>query len=283
MNIKDISIITLASAILIYFLVFFVGYQQISFNSDGTALENQYNGKGPENGHYGLHELYATVYAGILLFLASIISTIILYRRFGKSRFTWRPVIGGIFVAGIMGLGEAVEHNFDTLWHEFFHYLVMLGGLVAMFLLYIGTQEYRMQYRQGGKPASMSVILGMIIILPLVAFAVALNAVEPYDARVELPFIYLTAAPTLFLSGLTMLESYRQKEENKVLMGFLAMLAGTVTGLTVIALLARIGDIGNHAFIFALGQSLQVVYMSATAMLILVFTFTMWALADSNC
>ncbi|MBW6517964.1 MAG: hypothetical protein K0A89_05630 [ANME-2 cluster archaeon] len=282
MNIKDIFIITFASAILIYFLFFFVGYQQVSFNEDNTALENQYGGREGKEGHYGLDELYATVYAGILLFMASIISTIILYGRFGKSRFTWRPVIGGIFTAGFMGLGEALEHNFDTLWHEFFHYLVLLGGLVAMFFLYIGTQEYRMQYRQGGTPTSSKVILGIIIILPMVAFAIALNAIEPYDARVELPFIYLTATPTLFLSALTMLESYRQKEENKVLMGFLAMLAGTVTGLTVIIFLARIGDIGNHAFIFILGQSLQVVYMSATAMLILVFTFTMWALADSK-
>lgn len=277
----DVFLVLVSAAILILALTYGVDYQQVSFNPDNTALVDQFVGR-EGHGHYGLDELYATTYAGILLFIACIMSVKILYRRFGKSRFTWKPVIAGIFITGLMGLGEAVEHKLDTLGHEFFHYILLIGGLLAMYFLYIGTQEYRMQYKQGGKPMTPKSIAGLIIILPMFALALALNTIEPYDARVELPFIYLTAVPTLFLAAMTILESYRQKDENKVLMGFLATLAGTVTGLAVIILLARIGDISNNAFLFVFGQSMQVIYMSDTAMLILVFTFTMWAITDSS-
>lgn len=281
MTIKDILITLFAAIIIIYIFVFAVNYQEVAFNSDKTELINQYRGQYGHD-HYGLDELYPHMYAGILLFISSVLSSKILYSRFGKSRFTWRPVMAGIFVTGLIGLGESMEHLFDTLWHEFFHYIHMIGGLLAMYFLYIGTQEYRMQYKHGGKPISSRVIVGMIVILPLLSMVIALNASKAWDARLELPFIYLTTLPTMFLAGMTMWESYRQKEEYKVLMGFLAILAGTVTGLTIIILAGRIGDITDNAFLYVLGQSLQLVYLSASAMLILVFTFTMWAMCESR-
>lgn len=280
MNNKDILLVALAAIVLMYTFVFFVDYQQVTFNSEYSIIENQF--KGQKNGHYGLDELYATIYAGMILFIACTLSAKILYKRFGKSRFTWRPVIAGIFSTGLIGLGESVEHNLSTLGHEFFHYLLMLSGLLAMYFLYIGTQEYRMQFKVGGNPIKSKIIVGLLIILPLVAFAIALNSLEPYDSRIEMPFVYITATPTLFLAALTLRESYKQKDENRTLMGFLAILAGTVSGLTVINMMGRLGDIENHAFLFVLGQSLQVIYMSATAMLVFVFTFMMWSMAEST-
>lgn len=281
-NIKDILLLLFVSSLIIYTFFYAVEYQQVVFNSDKTELLNQFRGNYGQLGHFRLHELYPHMYAGMLLFIASIISVKVLYFRFGKSRFTWRPVIAGIFITGLIGLGETLEHLFDVLGHEFFHYVHLLAGLLAMFFLYMGTQEYRMQYKKGGKPINRRSIIGLIVILPLLAFTIALNSSKAWDTRVELPFVYLTVAPTVVLAGMTLLESYKQKEENKILMGFLAILAGTVTGLTVIILLGRIGDIGNYAFLYVLGQSLQAIALSATAMLILVFTFTMWAIADSS-
>lgn len=279
MNKRNVLIFILSLIFLIYILGPGVEYSDVTFNQDNTQLENQYKGQQGFD-HLGLDELYAHMYAAAFLFIAGTISSILLFERFGKSRFTWRPVIAGIFVTGMLGLGEIVEHFFHILGHEFFHYTHMLGGILAMYFLYIGTQEYPMQYRQGGKPIKKKVITGLILIVPLLSFTIALNSGDAWDERVEMPFLYLTAVPTIFLAGMTFIESYRQKEAHKVLMGFLAILALTVTTLVLVILAGRVGDLANHAFLYVIGQSLQVVFLSATAMLISIFTFTMWTLCN---
>src|SRR3989304_989848 len=73
-------------------------------------------------GNHNMLEQLVNNYAGMILFFASIVGVLIVYNNFRGSKN---------LVTGI-----------NPLPHESLHYLQMIGGPVALFLLYMGLREY---------------------------------------------------------------------------------------------------------------------------------------------
>ncbi|MBW6517958.1 MAG: hypothetical protein K0A89_05600 [ANME-2 cluster archaeon] len=260
--------------IMIYYPILRLGHGIVEFQDN--VMVNQFMA------HKGLHEIYVHIYSGFLLFLVSVISVILLYDHFKDSKYTWKPVMAGILSTGLIGLGEGAEHLFATFGHEVFHYTHMLGSPVAMYFLYIGTKEYSMQFKEGGKPMATRSIMAIMSSVFIVSVVLASFAREEWDPYIERPFIYIIAVPLILLSVLTIKEAYDQFEMQKIVMHNLSLLAISVMVLNIVILLGRDADIARNAYIYLVAQILQVLFLIVTATFIMVFTISMYIIMKQD-
>lgn len=261
-------------SIMIYLPIFRLGHGIVEF--EGNIIINQFMA------HKGLQEIYVHIYSGFLLFVVSVISVVILYDYFKDSKYTWKPVMAGILSTGLIGLGEGAEHLFAMFGHEVFHYTHMLGSPVAMYFLYIGTKEYSMQFKEGGKPMATRSIIAIMLSVFIVSVVLASFARVEWDPDIERPFIFIIAVPMIVLSLLTIKEAYDQFEMQKIVMHNLSLLAISVMLLNIVILLGRDADIVRNAYVFLVAQVLQVIFLIVTATFIMVFTISMYIIMKQD-
>ncbi|MCL7412902.1 MAG: hypothetical protein M8353_04695 [ANME-2 cluster archaeon] len=261
-------------SIMIYYPILRLGHGIVEFQD--SVMVNQFMA------HKGLHEIYVHIYSGFLLFVVSVISVVILYDSFKDSKYTWKPVMAGILSTGLIGLGEGAEHLFATFGHEVFHYTHMLGSPVAMYFLYIGTREYSMQFKEGGKPMATRSIIAIMSSVFIVSVVLASFARVEWDSDIERPFIYLIAVPLIVLSLLTIKEAYDQFEMQKIVMHNISLLAISVMLLNIVILLGRDADIVHNAYVYLVAQVLQVILLIVTATFIMVFTISMYIIMKQD-
>lgn len=251
-----------------------LGYGIVEFQDN--IIANQFMA------HKGLQEIYVHIYSGFLLFVASVISVAILYDYFKDSKYTWKPIMAGILSTGLIGLGEGAEHLFATFGHEVFHYTHMIGSPVAMYFLYVGTKEYSMQFKEGGKRMAGRTILVIMSSVFIISVVLASFARTQWDPAIERPFIYVIAIPLLALSFLTLKEAYSQFEMQKMLMHNLSLLAISVMFLNIVILLGRDADIVGNAYVYMVTHVFQVILLIVTATFIMVFTISMYIMLDRD-
>lgn len=258
--------------------IFSLNYKDIRFRDDNLILVNQLSG------HHGLLEMYVHLYAGMFLFIASIVSVYVLYGQFKGSTFTWRPVMAGIFVAGMIGFSESIDHLFAVYsssglialaGHNFFHFMHVLGGPIAIFFFYQGTKEYSMQFREGGSPMSKPAIITLLSVLPLLSLVTTILTLKVFEIDIAGTTLFIVSIAALVLAGFTLLESYRQWEMQSFLVGYLSLLAVSVTLLFITILLSLNSALLGNAYLYALSYSLQDIFHAVTASLIVLFTISM--------
>lgn len=275
-------------SLLILIPVFSLNYRDLKFRSDNLLVVNQL---GEQYGHHGMLEIYVHLYVGMFLFIVSVISILILYKQFKGSTFTWRPVMAGIFVTGMIGVSESIDHLFAAYLasgftafalHNFFNFIHLFGGPMAIFFFYQGTKEYSMQFREGGSPLSKITIILLLLILPVMALLVTILILKTFDVDITTSTVFLISIPTLILVGFTLKESYQQWEMQSFLMGFLSMLSISVSLLFLTILLSINSAVLGNGYLYVLAYSLQNIFHAATASLIILFTISMNVILSEN-
>lgn len=265
-------------ALLILIPVLSLNYKDIRFRDDNLVLVNQLSG------HHGLMEMYVHIYSGMFLFIAGIVSVLILYEQFKGSSFTWRPIMAGIFVTGMMGFSDGIDHLFAVYLssgfialalHTFFHFMHVLGGPIAIFFFYMGTKEYSMQFKEGGSPMSKSAIIFLLLFLPVLALLVTISSINVLEIDIANTIVFVVTVVTLILAGFTIRESYRQWDVQSFLMGYISLLAVSVSLLFVAILASMNSDVMGNAYLYALSHSLKDIFHVVTAALIILFTVSM--------
>lgn len=271
--------------LLVMIPVFSLNYKDIRFRDDNLVLVKQLSG------HYGLMEMYVHIYSAMFLFIACIVSIFILYEQFKGSSFTWRPIMAGIFVTGMLGFSDAIDHLFAVYvssgfialaGHNFFHFMHVLGGPIAIFFFYKGTKEYSMQFREGGLPMSKSTIILLLLFLPLLALLVTISSIDIFEVDLSTMTVFVVTVITLILAAFTIRESYRQWEVQSFLMGFISMLAVSVTLLIVTILASMNSDVMGNAYLYALSHSLKDIFHVITAALLVLFTVSMHVMLNES-
>ena len=227
---------------------------------EGNLLRDQVQG------HHNMLEQIVHNYAGLFLFFASIVGIFIIYRNFRGSKMAWPAIIGGIFSTGLIGLGGAGEH----LWT--LHYLHMIGGPVALILLYEGLKEYTAT--KDIKPFSWSkvfIILSATILIPVALATQAHQRWAPEE--IEGPFLVVTAVPTIVLALLLFNKARKSFEEHSTVVLNISFVAVATTLLTLALLVAMMGDTGllNDATLYVNGHALEDLFHSAAATTIITF------------
>ncbi|MDP3105788.1 MAG: hypothetical protein Q8M95_14410 [Candidatus Methanoperedens sp.] len=225
-------------------------------------------------GHHNMLEQLVHNYAGLLVVFASIVGVLIIYKNFRGSKIAWPSIMAGMVAAGFIGLGDSVEHlltGISPLPHESLHYLHMIGGPVALLLLYIGLREYTATTEI--KPLSgfkLTLILLATILIPV---ALATQAHMRWDPEIEGPFLLVTSVPTIILSMLLLLKSRASFEEHSTVVLNISFVAVAVTLLTISLLFARMGDVEllNNAEIYVNGHAFADIMHAATATTLLSF------------
>lgn len=225
-------------------------------------------------GHHNMLEQLVHNYAGLLVVFASIVGVLIIYKNFRGSKIAWPSIMAGMVAAGFIGLGDAAEHlltGISPLPHESLHYLHMIGGPVALLLLYIGLREYTATTEI--KPLSgfkLTLILLATILIPV---ALATQAHMKWDPDIEGPFLLVTAVPTIIIALLLLLKARKSFEEHSTVVLNISFVAVAATLLTLSLLVARMGDtmLLNNAELFVNGHAIADLMHAATATTLLTF------------
>lgn len=228
-------------------------------------------------GHYGLQEIYVHYYAGIFLFTASMLCIIFIYRNSWESR-SGHSIPAGIFLTGLIGFGEVAEHFTTTPFgHDFYHYLHLVSGSLAVFFLFIGLKGHI-----GNKnKLSFSLVLGMMTIGLLVSAGAASQSNMPWDMEIEIPFLILTALPAFAISIIILFIEYKKIFKNPSLFVLLISLIGaSATILTLDIIIGRIFDITGMASGYTITHAIQDVLHATTGAFILAFAFLSQTLQD---
>ncbi len=237
-------------------------------NFEGNLLIDQIQG------HHNMLEQIVHNYAGLLVFFTSIVGVLIIYRNFRGSKIAWPSIMTGMIAAGFIGLGDSVEHlliGTNPFPHETLHYLHMIGGPVAVFLLYMGLREYSATTEI--KPLSgikLTLILLATILIPV---ALASQAHQRWDPKIEFPFLLVTAIPTIILALLLLIKARSTFEEHSIVVLNISYVAVAATLLTVSLLAGRMGDVEllNNADLYINGHAIADIMHAATATTLLTF------------
>lgn len=225
-------------------------------------------------GHHNMLEQIVHNYAGLLVFFASIIGVLIIYRNFRGSKIAWPSIMAGMIAAGFIGLGDSAEHlltGINPLPHESLHYLHMLAGPVAVFLLYNGLREYSATTEI--KPLSgfkLTLILLATIVIPV---ALASRAHMRWDPDIELPFLLVTSVPTIIIAFLLLIKARSTFEEHSIVVLNISYVAFAAMLLTISLMIGRMGDVEllNNADLYVNGHAIADIMHAATATTLLNF------------
>ena len=225
-------------------------------------------------GHHNMLEQIVHNYAGLLVFFASIIGVLIIYRNFRGSKIAWPSIMAGMVAAGFIGLGDSAEHlltGISPLPHESLHYLHMLGGPVAVFLLYNGLREYSATTEI--KPLSSFKLTLILLATILIPVALATQAHQRWDPEIEFPFLLVTAVPTIIIALLLLIKARSTFEEHSIVVLNISYVAIAATLLTISIMAGRLGDVQllNNAELYVNGHAIADIMHAATATTLLTF------------
>jgi hypothetical protein len=228
-------------------------------------------------GHHNMLEQIVNNYAGMFLAFASVIGILIIYKNFRGSKFGWPAMGAGIISAGFIGLGDAGKNlitpitGINPFPHESLHYLGMMGGPVALFLLYTGLKEYTAT--EEIKPLTKSRILLILMATLLIPVALATQADQRLDPDIEGPFLLVTVVPTIIIAVLLLIKAGSSFEEYSTVVLNVSFVAVATTLLTIGLLLARMGDVQmlNNAELYVNGNALVDIMHAVTATTIVTF------------
>ncbi len=222
-------------------------------------------------GHYGLQEIYVHYYASGFLFVASILCLIFIFKSFRAGKLD-PSIPAAIFLTGLIGFGELAEHFTTTPFgHDFYHYLHLVSGSLAVFFLFIGLKKHI----ENKNNLSFLLVLGMIILGVFVSAGAASQSNTPWDIKIEIPFLFLTALPAFIISIIILCVEYKKiykKPSSFVLL--LSLVGASITILTLDIIAGRIFDIMDIASGYVITHSLQDVFHATTGAFILAFAFS---------
>ncbi|VVB91013.1 Uncharacterised protein [uncultured archaeon] len=225
-------------------------------------------------GHHNMLEQLVHNCVGLLVVITSIIGVLIIYKNFRGSKIAWPAIMAGMVAAGFIGLGDSVEHllpGVSPLPSESLHYLFMIGGPVAVFLLYMGLREYTATTEI--KTLSGFKLLLILLATILIPIALATQAHQRSDPHIEGPFLLVTSIPTVILALLLLIKAKSSFEEHSTVVLNISFVAVAVTLLTLSLFIGRMGDTGllNNAEMYVYGHALGDIFHAVTATTLLTF------------
>lgn len=229
-------------------------------------------------GHYGLQEIYVHYFASGFLFVASIICLIFIFKKL-RAEKSYHPIPAAIFLTGLIGFGELAEHFATTPFgHDFYHYLHLVSGSLAVFFLFIGLKKHI-----ENKNNPLLLVPGMIVIGFLVSVGAASRSDIPWDMKIEVPFLLFTAIPAFAISIIILCVAYKKiftKPSSFVLL--LSLIGASTTILTLDIIAGRIFDIIGLASGYIITHAFQDVFHATTGTFILAFAFSASGLSKIN-
>ena|SRR3989304_1542246 len=228
-------------------------------------------------GNHNMLEQLVNNYAGMILFFASIVSVLIVYKNFRGSKMAWPAIMAGMLSAGFIGLGDAGKNlitgitGINPLPHESLHYLQIIGGPVALFLLYTGLKEYTAT--KDIKPLTGSKLVLILLATLLIPVALATQAHQRWDPDIEGPFLVVTAVPTFIIALLLLNKARTSFEEHSTVVLNISFVAIATALLTLALLAGRMGDVGllDNAWLYVNGRALGDIMHAVTATTIVAF------------
>jgi len=226
------------------------------------------------HGNHNMLEQIVNIYGGLILVFNVIVSILIIYKNFRGSKVAWPSIMAGMMSAGLIGLGDVLEHiipGANPLPSETMHYLQLLGGPVALFLLYTGLKEYTSTKEI--KPLSANKLLIILAATLLIPVVLATQVHQRLDPNVEGPFLIITIIPTLVIAFLLLNLARTSFEEHSSMVLYISFVGIGTTLLTLWLFITRMGDVGllDNAFLYVNGQALTDLTESAAATAILSF------------
>ncbi len=258
-------------------------------------------------GHYDISEIYVNLLAGTLLFLASAATLLITHIRFlfewqfqGNTitirtdqteifsirspvlkGFTlavntqpgllgWKSITAGIFLIGLVGLGEAMEHLVKTQFNSvLFHYLHIIAAPLALYHIREGIT-----FHAARKPEPVimpKVILSIVAILFISSFFAGLTETSVGN-KVEEYFLYIIVIPISIYFGMIFSLVRKLYKDHPIYVPTVAAMVVFITLATIFALIARFAYFLDYPELYVLSHSLKDLSLAVSAAGVLMYT-----------
>ncbi len=226
--------------------------------------------------HYGMNEIYVHYYAGTFNFIISAASALIIVAAENRVGIRgWTYIASGIFLNGLVGLGEVIEHFFNPFWHDFFHYVHIYAGLFGLFLLYLGTRSVVSSITGREVTEKTSTVLAALAALFLLSMLTSIKTTQKWDPTFEVPVISVLFIPTLLLTVLLVYDAAKIFQESGFVMVTLSAFAVFAMLLNLVIILGRISDVIGNAYAYILTHGIQDILHVASATTAFVFSVTL--------
>ena len=223
--------------------------------------------------HESLVHGFIHIAAGLFLFMASLAAIAALRVKFARRNQGWLALQMAILLVGFIGLGEAAEYFMSAQIHDFFRYLQMLAISTSLFLLWVAINELHAFYFDHTRKRVIDNKTVALVVLSTIALPIALGyqTTQSGDKALELPFLTMTAIPTVVMAYLLFRRSMMMfLEQKKVPLMNLSIFSTTVSivplltfGTVLLALVIWLGRIATYfelTTVFALFHSLQSIF-----------------------
>lgn len=227
--------------------------------------------------HHGLLEMNVHWTAGLLLFAASLIGVYVVCRKYRRMTPAWLALASAFLTAGLIGAGETLEHVGSAFNHDFWHYLHMVAGLLAVFFLWRAMKLLIEDRPERTHAAYIASFAALILIPPFLAEL----SNTSWDPVIEWSFFLVALVPTMILGVLALMQTHRLMTAHTNIASFrsftamqLGLLTWTIILLTVAIFAGRVSAQMGNGFLYIWTHAIQDILHAAAGTLIIVLTYS---------
>ncbi|MBI4144716.1 hypothetical protein HY493_00725 [Candidatus Woesearchaeota archaeon] len=227
--------------------------------------------------HHGLLEMNVHWTAGVLIFAASLIGVLVVCSKYRRMTPAWPALASSFLNAGLIGAGEAFEHAGGVFNHDFWHYLHMVAGLLAVYFLWRAMKLMADARTERTYAAYIAGFAALIIIPVFLASLAETN----WDPVIEWGFFLVAMVPTLVMGALALMQSRRLMLAHARIASFksfiamqLGLFTWTIIILTTVIFAGRVAAQIGNGFLYIWTHALQDVLLAATGMFIIILAYT---------
>ncbi|MFQ5891206.1 MAG: hypothetical protein ACE5HW_00240, partial [Candidatus Methanofastidiosia archaeon] len=145
---------------------------------------------------------------------------------------------------------------------------------LVLYFFYQGIREYLSQFEKKVRRISNLQIFFLFGVMILLSLIIASKAETIWDKRLEIPFIYLTAIPTITISILLIKEARKAYIEYGIIILSVPLLAVATTFQGIIIFTGRYSHIIQNGWLYVSTHALQDIFHSIIGTILIVFTIS---------
>jgi hypothetical protein len=175
----------------------------------------------------------------------------------------WRSITGGILFAGLIGLGEVMEHFASSFFSAyFFHYLHIIAAPASLYFFHRGIRKHARKIRE---PIIMPKVILAMLVTFLISGALSILSMSSFGPFVERYFLSFIIFPMLVFYVIMFRMIWELYDDIPLFVPLVYAMVAFTTLSSFFMLLARLAFILDYFEIYVVLNTLKDLSLAVTA------------------